>query len=216
MLLPRATAKIEVDRPRADRGRGQIPLRGRRGPAASGAAVSLRIGPRRVQVLSHLEIRAPLAPDKTRPGRAVEDPTLRERGWGSPSVITGFSQVREASRSSRPAVASRSPAVLQGRRRLEPSSWARGLQASLLVAASIRRRDQTCRAVDASARTGEEGCIGTRCNPCGAVDAPRASLTKRGHGRISTVRERLTSPGSSATPSCRRLHSQNCDACALE
>ena len=48
-----------------------------------------------MQVLSHLRFRRPPAPDETRPERGIEDPTLRDGGCKSPSVITGFSQVRE-------------------------------------------------------------------------------------------------------------------------
>ena len=50
------------------------------------------------------------------------------------------------------------------------------LQASLLVAASIRRHGQTCRALDALARAEEEGRIGTRRSPCG-VGADRPMRT---------------------------------------
>ena len=50
---------------------------------------------------------------------------------------------------------------------LDPPSWAPVLQASLLVAASIRRHGQTFRALDASARAEEEGRIGNAlsCEP---------------------------------------------------
>ena len=112
----------------------------------------LRTGPRRVQVLSHFRPRQPPAPDGTCPERGVEDPTLRERGWKSPSVITGFSQVPWVGCGSiRPAAASRSTAAVHDfwRGSAPPIAPERVTSGASLATAwnlplAVGRRPETC------------------------------------------------------------------------
>ena len=94
ILLPPPAPQSTSIGPVWSRDAGRIPPHGRRGPAASGQPLPLRT----VHGVGRcFPISGPAAscPDKTRPGVASKIPTLRESGGESPSVITGFSQVRE-------------------------------------------------------------------------------------------------------------------------